>query len=661
MTNTQLQAINAIRMLSVEAIEKANSGHPGLPLGTAALAYTLWADHLVHNPKNPQFFNRDRFVLSAGHGSMLLYSLLHLFGYGLSIEEIKKFRQYGSKTPGHPEYGHTVGVETTTGPLGQGYANAVGMAIAESYLSSHFNKEGYPVVNHYTYAIAGDGCMMEGITNEAASLAGTLNLSKLIVFYDDNEISIEGDTDISFREDVGLRHKALGWNVIYVKDGNDIREINKAILKAKSQTEKPSLIVCKTIIGYGSPLQGEEACHGAPLGRNNIEATKAYFGWEHAPFEIPKPIYNHYKKLAKKGQEAENQWNNLFERYEKAYPELAKEFLKWINNEIPNLKNYPDLFKFDKPDATRNTSGTVLNKLADIIPNLIGGSADLAPSNKSNMKKRSDFSTENRKGSNMHFGVREHAMAAVSNGMYLHGGLNVYCATFFIFSDYMKNAIRLSALMNIPVTYILTHDSIGVGEDGPTHQPIEQLTGLRTIPNLKVWRPADGVETAAAWIDALTGKGPTCIALSRQNLPQYSHNNEDYFKGGYILSDSEKIVPDAILIATGSEVEIAMNVKKDLKESGIDVRVVSMPCIEIFEKQSSDYQEFVLPKAVINRVSIEAGSTLGWYKYVGLNGLTIGIDTFGLSAPSPKIYEHFGLTPRAVALKVEALIKKNNQ
>lgn len=659
MTNIQLQAINAIRMLSIEAIEKANSGHPGLPLGTAVLAYKLWADHLVHNPKNPNFMNRDRFVLSAGHGSMLVYSLLHLFGYGLPLTEIKNFRQYGSKTPGHPEFGHTVGIETTTGPLGQGYANAVGMAIAETVLAANFNKEGYPIVDHYTYAIAGDGCMMEGISNEAASLAGTLQLSKLIVFYDDNEISIEGDTDIAFREDVGLRHKALGWNVIYVKDGNDIREIGKAIQKAKLETQKPTLIVCKTTIGYGSPLQGEEACHGAPLGRSNIEATKAYFGWEHAPFEVPKTVYNHYKKLAKKGEEAEQKWNDLFASYQKAYPELAVEFTKWMKNELPNLRDYKDLFKFDKPDATRNTGGTVLNKLADIIPNLIGGSADLAPSNKSNMKKRSDYSAINRLGTNMHFGVREHAMGAITNGMYLHGGLNVYCATFFIFSDYMKNAIRLSAIMDIPVTYILTHDSIGVGEDGPTHQPIEQLTGLRSVPNLKVWRPADGVETAAAYIDAFKGHGPTCIALTRQNLPQYSHNSEDYFKGGYILSDSEKIVPDAILIATGSEVEIAMNAKKDLKDSQIDVRVVSMPCLEIFDKQSDEYKETVLPKQVKNRISIEAGSTMGWYKYVGLDGLTIGIDSFGLSAPSSKIFEHFGLTARAVALKVEDLIKKN--
>ena len=659
MTNIQLQAINAIRMLSIEAIEKANSGHPGLPLGTAVLAYKLWADHLVHNPKNPNFMNRDRFVLSAGHGSMLVYSLLHLFGYGLPLTEIKNFRQYGSKTPGHPEFGHTVGIETTTGPLGQGYANAVGMAIAETVLAANFNKEGYPIVDHYTYAIAGDGCMMEGISNEAASLAGTLQLSKLIVFYDDNEISIEGDTDIAFREDVGLRHKALGWNVIYVKDGNDIREIGKAIQKAKLETQKPTLIVCKTTIGYGSPLQGEEACHGAPLGRSNIEATKAYFGWEHAPFEVPKTVYNHYKKLAKKGEEAEQKWNDLFASYQKAYPELAVEYTKWMKNELPNLRDYKDLFKFDKPDATRNTGGTVLNKLADIIPNLIGGSADLAPSNKSNMKKRSDYSAINRLGTNMHFGVREHAMGAITNGMYLHGGLNVYCATFFIFSDYMKNAIRLSAIMDIPVTYILTHDSIGVGEDGPTHQPIEQLTGLRSVPNLKVWRPADGVETAAAYIDAFKGHGPTCIALTRQNLPQYNHNSEDYFKGGYILSDSEKIVPDAILIATGSEVEIAMNAKKDLKDSQIDVRVVSMPCLEIFDKQPDEYKDSVLPKTVKNRISIEAGSTLGWYKYVGLDGLTIGIDSFGLSAPSSKIFEHFGLTPRNVALKVEDLIKKN--
>jgi transketolase len=651
----QEKSINAIRMLSIEAIEKANSGHPGLPLDSAPIAYKLWADHMVHNPMNPKFENRDRFVLSAGHGSMLLYSLLHLFGYGLSIEDLQGFRQLGSKTPGHPEYKHTVGVETTTGPLGQGYANAVGMAIAESYLASKFNREGFKIVDHYTYALSGDGCMMEGITNEAASLAGTLQLDKLIVFYDDNEISIEGDTDISFREDVGKRHEALGWNVFHVNDGNDIEAVGSAIEAAKRQTGKPSLIVCKTIIGYGSPLAGEEACHGSPLGRSNIEATKKTLGWEYDPFVIPQNVYDHYRLLAQRGQRAEEKWNELFTRYSAIYPELAKEYRQWMENRLPDLKAISDLFVFDKPDATRNTSGTVLNKLANIIPNLIGGSADLAPSNKTNMKNKGDFSAENRNGANMHFGVREHAMAAITNGMYIHGGLRVFCATFFVFSDYMKNAIRMSAIMDIPVIYVLTHDSIGVGEDGGTHEPIEQLTGLRAIPNLKVFRPADGKETTAAWISALTGTSPTCIALSRQNLPQYVHQNDDYFRGGYILADSDKPNPDVILIATGSEVEIAMKTKVLLKEKGIQARVVSMPCVEVFEAQTKEYQASVLPDDVRKRVSIEAGSTMGWYQYVGLDGLTIGIDEYGLSAPYMKLYNHFGLTAESIAKKVETL------
>ncbi|MFH0993059.1 MAG: transketolase [bacterium] len=656
MTIIQQKAINAIRMLSVEAVEKANSGHPGLPMGAAAFTYKLWADQLVHNPKNPQFENRDRFILSAGHGSMLLYSLLHLFGYGLTIDDLKNFRQMGSLTPGHPEYKHTIGVETTTGPLGQGYANAVGMAIAESYLAARFNRDGFNVVDHYTYALSGDGCMMEGITNEAASLAGTLHLDKLIVFYDDNGISIEGDTDIAFREDVGKRHEALGWNVIRVRDGNNLTAVGRAIVRAKSQHEKPSLIVCSTIIGFGSPTAGQESCHGAPLGRVNIEAAKQTLGWEYGPFEVPKAVYRHFARLACRGEAAERAWNALFAAYETAYPELAKEYRTWMDGRTPDLQAIPDLLSFDKPDATRNTSGIVLNKLANILPNLIGGSADLAPSNKTYMKNKGDFSAENRRGANMHFGVREHAMAAICNGMVIHGGLRVFCATFFVFSDYMKNAIRLSAFMDIPVTYVLTHDSIGVGEDGGTHQPIEQLTGLRAIPNLKVFRPADGLETAAAWIDALSGHGPTCIVLSRQNLPQYEHSTNDYTKGGYILADAVKTAPDVILIATGSEVEIAMKAKSLLAEKAIDARIVSMPCQELFARQSAEYQESVLPPAVRHRVSIEAGSTLGWYKYVGLDGLAIGIDSFGMSGPYAKLYQHFGLTADMVVAKVVALL-----
>lgn len=644
----QTTAINTIRMLSVEAVEKANSGHPGLPMGAAPIAYELFANHLVHNPKNPLFENRDRFVLSAGHGSMLLYSLLHLFGYGLSIEDLKQFRQLGSKTPGHPEFGHTVGVETTTGPLGQGFANAVGLAMAEAHLSANFNLEGYPVVDHYTYALSGDGCMMEGITNEAASLAGTLALNKLIVFYDDNEISIEGDTDIAFQEDVGKRFEALQWNVIRLKDGNDIAEIGRAIRKAKRQTEKPSLIVCPTTIGYGSPLAGEEACHGSPLGRANIEATKQTLEWPYEAFEVPAEVRRHYKRLAQKGAEAELAWNELFRAYETAHPELAKAYRSWMKNDLSVLTDLDKTFVFPKADATRNSGGAVLNKIASLLPNLIGGSADLAPSTKTNLKNLGDFSAENYAGRNLHFGVREHAMAAICNGMKLHGGLNVFGATFFVFSDYMKNAMRLSAIMNIPVVYVLTHDSIGVGEDGGTHQPIEQLSGLRAMPNLSVYRPADGVETAGAWVSALQSQNPSAIVLSRQNLTQYPHSNQDYLKGGYILFDSTKETPDLIVMATGSEVELAAQLKPKLAEIGIDARIVSMPCVETFLKQPKSYREVVLPDSVRRRVSIEAASTLGWHRFVGLDGLAIGIDEFGLSGPSAALYKHFGLTPDAI-------------
>ena len=651
--------VNTIRVLSAEAIQKANSGHPGLPMGAAPLAYSVWADNMIHNPFNPKFTNRDRFVLSAGHGSMLLYSLLHLFGYGLTIEDLKNFRQLNSKTPGHPEYNHTPGIETTTGPLGQGVANAVGMALAESHLSAKFNREGFPVVDHYTYAICGDGCMMEGIESEAASFAGTMGLGKLILLYDDNEISIEGDTDITFRENVGKRHEAQGWHVIHVQDGNDIGAINKAIKKAKKVTDKPSLIVCKTIIGYGSPLAGKHDCHGAPLGNVNLDATKKTLNWSCAEFTVPEEVKQHMAKLAAKGKRAESKWKRMFKAYKAAYPELASEYETYLKNKMPDLINNEDLFKFDKPDATRNTSFTVLNKLANIIPNLIGGSADLAPSNKSNMKNKGEYSAENRLGTNLHFGVREHMMSAVSNGICLHGGLNAYCATFFVFSDYMKNAMRMSAIMNLPVTYILTHDSIGVGEDGPTHQPVEHLISLRSIPNLKVFRPADGKETTCAWISALTGKGPTALVLTRQNLPQYDNTGINALKGGYILSDSGKKVPDIILMASGSEVEQIFNAKAVLKEKGIDARVVSIPCMELFDMQSQQYKEKVLPSSVRARLAVEAGSAYSWHKYVGLDGATITMDTFGASAPADKLFELFGFTTENVVNKAMDVVEKN--
>lgn len=653
-------SVNTIRVLSADAVQKANSGHPGLPMGAAAPAYAIWADNMVHNPYNPKFANRDRFILSAGHGSMLIYSLLHLFGYDISIEDLKNFRQLGSKTPGHPEFNHTPGVETTTGPLGQGVANGVGMALAESHLAAKFNREGFPIVDHYTYVLCGDGCMMEGISYEAASFAGTMELGKLIVVYDDNEISIEGNTDITFKEDVGKRHQAQGWHVITVEEGNDINAINKAIKKAKKVTDKPSLIIVKTIIGYGSPLAGKHDCHGAPLGDVNVKATKEYLNWCYPDFTVPEEVKQHMAKLAAKGKRAESKWKRLFKEYKAAYPELAEEYQKFFNSKMPDLVNNEDLFKFDKPDATRNTSFTVLNKLADIVPNLIGGSADLAPSNKSNMKGKGEYGAENRLGRNLHFGVREHMMAAATNGMQLHGGLNAYCATFFVFSDYMKNAIRMSAIMGLPVTYILTHDSIGVGEDGPTHQPVEHLISLRSIPGLKVFRPADGKETTCAWISALTGKGPTALVLTRQNLPQYQNTGINALKGGYILADSDKKTPDMILMASGSEVELIMKAKEMLKEKGIDARVVSMPCMELFEAQSEQYKEKILPNKVRARLAVEAGKAFSWYKYTGIDGDTVTMETFGASAPAEKLFELFGFTADNVTEKALNVYNKLN-
>ncbi len=658
MDNLKQNAVNAIRILSAEAVQKATSGHPGLPLGAAPMAYELWAEHMTHNPKNPKFFNRDRFVLSAGHGSMLLYSLLHLFGYGLTIDDLKNFRQLHSKTPGHPEYGHTVGVETTTGPLGQGIANAVGMAIAETMLAARFNKEDIKLVDHYTYAIAGDGCMMEGIELEAASLAGTLKLGKLIVFYDSNNISIEGNTDLAFTEDVAARHKAQGWDIQFVNDGNNLEEISKAIINAKAVSDKPSLIVVKTQIGYGSPLAGTHDCHGSPLGEENLKKTKEFFNWNYAPFEVPEEIYDHYKNLTKKGEEAEKQWNELAEKYKVKYPKEYNDFINALENKIPDLESIESLWEFaDKPDATRNSSGIIINKLSDILPNLIGGSADLSPSTKTYMKGKGSYSADNRTGRNMHFGVREHSMAAISNGIYLHGGFNMFCSTFFVFTDYMKNAVRLSALMDIPVMYVLTHDSIGVGEDGPTHQPIEQLISLRATPNIKVFRPADGKETTAAYVSALKGTSPTAIVLSRQNLPQLKNSSHNALKGGYILSDCQG-TPDIILIASGSEVEVILKAQELLKEQGIKARAVSMPCMEVFDAQNQEYKEQVLPNNVRARIAVEAGSSYSWHKYVGLDGKVLGVDSFGASAPSNLLFELYGLTAQNVVKTAKEIIKK---
>ena len=654
------QTVNAIRILSAEAIQKANSGHPGLPLGSAPIGYTIFADFLKFNPKDPKWDDRDRFVLSAGHGSMLDYSLLYLFGYDVSKEDLMNFRQLGYKTPGHPEYGHTPGVETTTGPLGQGIANAVGMAVAEAHLAATFNREGFPIVDHYTYVLCGDGCLEEGISYEACSFAGTHKLGKLILFYDDNDITIEGDTDITFKEDVAMRFKAQGWQVLKVDDANDLDLLRRTIRKAKADTEHPSVIICKTVIGYGSPLAGSHECHGSPLGAENLQKTKENLGWTCAPFEIPEEVAEHCGAIARKGASRQGKWKKLFKEYEAAYPDLAAKYRQYMSGELPDLKNDAELFEFAKPDATRNTSFTVLNKLADRIPCLIGGSADLAPSNKSNMKKRGSFSADDKSGSNMHFGIREHAMAAITNGMQLHGGLKCYCATFFIFSDYMKHAMRLSALMHQPVTYILTHDSIGVGEDGPTHEPVEQLIALRSIPNMKVYRLADGKETTAAWISALTGNAPTCLVLTRQNLPQYENSGLEALKGGYILADSDKKVPDVLLIASGSEVEQCMQAKDILKTKGVDARVVSMPCIEEFEKQPQAYKDSILPPEVKARVCVEAASPYSWYKYAGDYGEIIGMTTFGASGPANKLFEMFGFTADNVVEKAFRSLNKLN-
>lgn len=651
-------AVNTIRVLSAEAIEKAKSGHPGLPLGSAPIAYALFSKHLKFDPKSPSFTDRDRFILSAGHGSMLLYSLLNLFGYDLPMSAIENFRQLGSKAPGHPEWSVTPGVETTTGPLGQGIANAVGMAIAETHLAAVFNKPGYNVVDHYTYALCGDGCMMEGIEYEAASLAGTLKLGKLIVLYDKNNITIEGDTNGAFTEDVGKRHEAQGWQVLYVNDGNDIEAISKAIAKAKKETEKPSLIIVRTVIGYGSPKAGSADAHGAPLGEEGIKALRKNLGYDYPPFTVPEEVKKYLHKYITRGRRIRKEWENLFDAYSKEYPELADKFLLYLSGNTPDLLNEKQLFEFAKPDATRNTSSKVLNELSSIIPNLIGGSADLGPSNKSVMKNREYYSAANRAGSNFHFGIREHAMSAICNGMSLHGGLKPYCSTFFVFSDYMKNAMRLSALMKQNVTYILTHDSIGVGEDGPTHQPVEQLAGLRAIPGMKVFRPADGKETAYGWITALKDVGPTCLVLTRQNLPQYENSGEGALKGAYVLSDSAKKRPDAILLASGSEVELAMKAKETLLKDDIDVRVVSVPCMELFDKQPKKYKESVLPSSVRARFAIEAATPSPWYKYVGLDGDVLGMTTFGASGPFDDLLKHFGFTVENVVEKVKKIIEK---
>lgn len=656
MDNRQL-AINTIKVLSAEAIQKANSGHPGLPLGAAPMAFTLWNDVLKHNPKNPDWINRDRFILSAGHGSMLIYSLLHLFGYGLKIEDIKEFRQLNSKTPGHPEYGHTVGVEATTGPLGQGISMAVGMAMAEAHLAAKYNREGLDIIDHYTYALVGDGCLMEGISNEASSFAGTNELSKLIVLYDSNNITIEGDTEIAFKESVIDRYKALGWETFLVEDGTNCEEILKTINQAK-KSSKPSLIEVKTKIGADSPREGMAKAHGEALGEEGVVALKEKLNWNYEEeFHVPSEVLESINESNKKRQEDEDKWNALFEKYEREYPEEAAELKSSFNREIPSNLFDEDFYKFEKDDASRGYSGTVLNRIAEKVPYLFGGSADLSPSNKSVMKNSEFFSPKNRGASNINFGVREMSMAAIANGISLHGGLLPYAATFLVFSDYFKPSIRLSALMNQQVLYILTHDSIGVGEDGPTHQPIEQVAMLRATPNTTVFRPADGVETAAAYEYALTNKtGPTVFALSRQKLKNLEETSKDAMKGGYVLKDLGDRI-DIILMASGSEVELISEAAERLNKLGHGVRVISMPSLDLFLRQDKSYREGVLPNEIRKRVSVEALSTFGWDRVVGLDGVTIGMEGFGASAPAEKLFEKFGFTVENIVEKSLELLK----
>ena len=662
MSKIEEMAVNAIRVLSADAIQKAKSGHPGLPLGAAPAAYELWSRHMKHNPANPEWKNRDRFVLSGGHGSMLLYSLLHLFGYGnLSVDDIKNFRQLDSLTPGHPEYGHTVGIEATTGPLGQGMAMAVGMAMAEAHLAAVFNKDGFPVVDHYTYVLGGDGCMMEGISSECFSLAGTLGLSKLIVLYDSNNISIEGSTDIAFTEDVMKRFEAFGFQTIEVKDGNDLNAIGAAIEEAKADKERPSLIKINTLIGFGCPAkQGKASAHGEPLGEENVAALKENIGWPcSGDFEVPKEVYDHYNELSEKLAQEEENWNKLFDEYCEKYPEMKQKWDDYYNGyDLSELFNSDEYWaKAEKPEATRNTSGILLNLIKQHMPNLVGGSADLAPSNKTNMKDAGDFSRDNYAGSNFHFGVREQAMTAIVNGIALHGGLRPFAATFFVFSDYTKPMARLTSIMKLPVIFVFTHDSIGVGEDGPTHEPVEQLAAFRSMPNFTVFRPCDRVETAAAWEYAIESESvPTGLVLTRQNLPQLKGSSKEALKGGYIIDDSNKAEPDAIIIASGSEVSIAIEAKKQLAGEGVDVRVVSMPSMEVFEEQTEDYRNSVLPLSCRKRVAVEALSDFGWYRYVGLDGKVVSMKGFGASGPAEQLFEKFGFTPETVAEAVRSIL-----
>jgi transketolase len=660
-------SIDTIRTLSIDAVQKANSGHPGMPMGAAPMGYALYAKLMKHNPANPEWIDRDRFVLSAGHGSMLLYSLLHLCGYGLSMDEIKRFRQWGSLTPGHPEYGHTPGVDATTGPLGQGFAMAVGMAMAEAHMAAVYNRGDLRIIDHYTYVICGDGDLMEGISGEAASLAGHLQLGKLIVLYDSNDISLDGELNLAFSEKVKERFEGYNWQYLRVEDGNDLAAIEKAVLEAKKDP-RPTLIEVKTVIGYGSPNKagkgGHAGPHGSPLGVEEVALTKKAYGWpEDQHFHVPDEVYAHFAKVKEQGAQAEAAWNQMFAEYEKAYPELAKQFRAAVAGELPDGwdAELPVYSPADKAIGTRNASGNAINAFAAKVPAFIGGSADLESSTMTHMKGLGLMTRNDYSGRNVYFGVREFAMAAAMNGMALHKGVKPYGGTFFVFSDYLRPAVRLAAIMNLPVTYVLTHDSIGVGEDGPTHEPIEQLAALRVIPNMTVIRPADANETTAAWRYALENKeGPVALVLTRQAVPNLEGTaekaREGVARGAYVISEAPGGSPKAIIIATGSEVSLAVEAQKKLAEEGISVRVVSMPSWELFEKQPQSYKESVLPKDVKARLAVEMASPFGWERYVGDSGDILGISTFGASAPAAVIISEYGFTVDNVVSKVKALL-----
>ncbi len=669
MSSTQIDqlSVTTIRTLAIDAIEKAKSGHPGMPMGAAPMGYQLFAKTMKHNPSRPDWINRDRFVLSAGHGSMLLYALLHLSGYDLPMEEIQSFRQWGSKTPGHPEFGHTPGVDATTGPLGQGIAMAVGMAMAEAQLAATYNKDGFQVIDHYTYSICGDGDLMEGISSEAASLAGHLKLGKLIVLYDSNDISLDGELNLSFSENVAKRFEGYNWQVLRVEDGNDLGAIADAIAEAKAETGKPTLIEVKTIIGYGSPNKGGKGGHagphGSPLGAEEAKLTKEVYDWKWPEFHVPDEVRAHFAEVKKRGEQAYAEWEALLASYKSAYPDLARQFELALARKLPEGwdAELPRYTPEDKPLSTRVASGNAINGLAKNVPSLVGGSADLESSTMTHMKGLPIFKPGSYEGRNIYFGVREFGMAAAMNGISLHGGLRVYGGTFFVFTDYLRPAVRLSALMKQPVVYVLTHDSIAVGEDGPTHEPVEQLASIRVIPGLTVIRPADGNETSAAWAYALENTDqPVALVLTRQNLPILQGTAEKardgIAKGAYVLSEAANGAPQGILIATGSEVQLAVAAQKALAEQGVHVRVVSMPSWDLFDKQPQSYKDSVLPKSIKARLAIEMASPFGWERYVGDEGAVLGISTFGASAPGDRVVKEYGFTVENVVDQFRKLI-----